>query len=225
MEYAQALSPGYDNIHVVARQFVARIVSPLFDFLHERAGAEGNILYVLERYVRRVEWFDRDDLYDRAMDDTRKAERVYETDLRRFLFSEGINMPFSQPRSASGLSDVLVGVDTEDPLVCEMKIFDAVNRGKRHLASGVGQALQYAEDYVKQVAYLVIINLSGRPLTLPSEDDPKSWPPRVTIAGVRVYLIMVRALPSASASKLGKPAPMTISYDDLVDPDAGEDQA
>jgi len=47
------------------------------------------------------------------------------------------------------------------------------------------------------------INLSGRPLTLPSDDEPKIWPPRITIAGVRVYLTSVRALPTASASKQG----------------------
>jgi hypothetical protein len=160
------------------------------------------------------------------MQDTRKAEQVYEADLRRFLFSEGINMPFSQARSASGLSDVLTDLDTDDPLVCEMKIYDADNRGKRHLASGINQALQYASDHSKQVAYLVIINLSGRPLTLPSEDDPKIWPPRISVAGVRVYLIAVRALPTASASKQGRPAPVNVTYDDLVDPDAsGEDTA
>jgi hypothetical protein len=56
------------------------------------------------------------------MEDTREAERVYDADLRRFLFSEGISMPFSQPGSASGLSDAVADLHTEDPLVCEVKI-------------------------------------------------------------------------------------------------------
>jgi hypothetical protein len=223
LEYALALSYGNDNIHALARQFAERIVSPLFDFLRERVGAEASMLYVLERYVRRVEWFDRDDLYARAMEDTRKAEDVYDTDLRRFLFSEGINMPFSQAKSASGLSDVLAGLDTDGPLVCEIKIFDAANRGKRHLASGLNQAISYASDHAKQVAYLLIANLSGRPLILPTEDDLKTWPPRITIAGISVYLITIRTLPTPSASKQGKPAPITITYEDLVDPDAADE--
>jgi hypothetical protein len=218
LEYAQALSAGNDNIHALTRKFTEHIVSPLFDFLHEQAAAEGSVLYILERHIRRVEWFDRDDLYARAMHDSRKAEEVYDTDLRRFLFSEGINMPFSQAKSASGLSDVLADLDTEDPLVCEVKIFDAAGRGKRHLASGVNQVVQYATDYGKQVGYLVITNLSGRPLNLPSETGPKTWPPCVTIAGVRVYLIAVRALPTPTASKQGKPAPVDITYDDLITP-------
>lgn len=200
-----------------------RILRPLFDYLGERVGEESSVLYVLERYVRRVEWFDREELHERAMRDPRKAEEVYDADLRRFLFGEGINMPFSQARSASGESDVLTELDTDDPLVCEVKIFGA-GRAKRNLASGVHQAISYATDYGKQVAYLLIINLSGRPLNLPSDDDPKLWPPRITLAGVRVYLIAVRALPTASASKLGKPAPVTITHDDLVDPDALDEE-
>jgi hypothetical protein len=224
LEHARALSAAPDgNIHILTRQFTEHIVSPLFDFLLEQVAVAGSLLYILGRHVRRVEWFDRDDLYARAMQDTRKTEEVYDTDLRRFLFSEGISMPFSQARSASGLSDVLADLDTEDPLVCEMKIFDAASRGKRHLASGANQVLQYATDYGKQAGYLVITNLSGRPLDLPSEETSKTWPPRITVAGVRVYLIAVRALPTLPASKQGKPAPVTITYDDLIDLDAADE--
>jgi hypothetical protein len=86
----------------------------VFDFLHEQVAVEGSIPYILERYARRMEWFDRDGLDPRVMEGTRKTEEVYDTDLRRFRFSEGINMPFSQARSGSGLSDVLAGLDTEE---------------------------------------------------------------------------------------------------------------
>lgn len=206
------------------REFTEHILQPLFDYLTDQVGAESSVLYVLERYVRRVEWFDRQDLHDRAIVSPQKAEEVYDTDLRRFLFSEGINMPFSQAKSASGLSDVLSEMDTDDPLVCEVKIFDAESRGKRHLGSGVNQAVQYATDYGKHTAYLVIINISGRPLSLPSEGDSKSWPPHIEVAGVRVHLIAVRALPTVSASKQGKPAPVIITHEDLVNPDVVDEE-
>jgi hypothetical protein len=220
--FAVSSSSRFSNMW---RDLSGRILRPLFDYLSERVGEESSILYVLERYVHLVEWFDRRDLHARAMQDSRKAEEVYDAHLRRFLFDEGINMPFSQAKSASGESDVLSDLDTDDPLVCEVKLFDS-DRGKRHLASGVHQAISYASDYGQQVAYLVIINLSGRPLTLPSDDDAKLWPPRITVAGTLVYLIAARALPPvASASKLGKPAPVIITRDDLVDPDATDESA
>jgi hypothetical protein len=84
-------------------------------------------------------------------------------------------MPFSQAKSASGESDVLTDLDTDDPLVCEVKIYGA-GRTKRSLAGGVHQAISYASDYGKLVAYLVIINLSGKPLSMPSDDVPRRRP-------------------------------------------------
>ena len=214
----------HSNVNAKWGDLAGRVLRPLFDYLFERVGEESSKLYVLERYVRLVEWFDRENLYDRAKKDPRKAEEVYDAHLRRFLFAEGIDMPFTQAKSASGESDVLTDLDTDDPFVGEVKLYGE-GRTKRNLAGGVNQAISYATDYGKQTAYLVIINLSGRPLSLPSDDDPKLWPPRIPVAGTRVYLIAVRALPPvASASKLGKPTPVTITRDDLVDPDATDDE-
>jgi hypothetical protein len=205
------------------RSLAERILRPLFDYLSEHVGQESSILHTLERYVHLVEWFDRKALYEQAMRDTKKAEEVYDTHLRRFLFAEGIDMPFSQAKSASGESDVLTGLNTDDPFIGEVKIYGE-GRRKRALAGGVHQAISYAGDYGKQVAYLVIINLSGKPLSLPSDEDPTLWPPRITVAGTRIYLIAVRALPPAdTASKLGKPAPVMVTRDDLADPDAPDD--
>jgi hypothetical protein len=205
----------------IPREMSERLFGPLFDFLTERVGEDSNILYVLERYVRRVEWFKRDALYAEYTQQTRRGEEVYDRDLRKFLFSEGINMPFSQAKSASGLSDVLTELDSDDPLVCEVKLFDADNHGKRAIAAGLNQVTHYANDYGKTSAYLVIINLSGRALELPTDGEPNTWPRYIDLGGVRTYLIPVRALPpQASASKLGKASPVTFSREDLVNPDA-----
>lgn len=78
-------------------------------------------------------------------------------------------MPYSQLRSPSGRSDVLSRLESDDPLVCELKVYDGENRDISHLASGVTQALQYANDHVKFAAHVVIINLTSRPLQLPSD--------------------------------------------------------
>jgi hypothetical protein len=214
-EYARGLSYGSGN----PQPFVRRIVGPLVDYLIEQVGGETAVLYALERYARRVEWFDREELHARYQQDTRNGEKIYDKDLRRFLFAEGISMPFSQPQSASGLSDVLADLDTDDPLVCELKIFDGDSRGKQHLAAGVNQVVHYATDYGKAAAYLVIINLSGRQLELPSDGPAEIWPPNVELARVRVYLIAVRALPGTTASKQGRAIPVTITRADLIDTD------
>jgi hypothetical protein len=208
------------NLNEAARAITETLVAPLFDYLTERIGNESSVLYLIERYVRRVEWFDRAELYEKYKANTRQGEKVYDDDLRRFLFEQGINMPFSQAKSAAGLSDVVSELDTDDPLICEVKLFDTDNHPKRGIGSGVNQVVQYAHDYRKNAAYLVIINLSGRALELPTDGDEKAWPRYIDLEGVRVHLVVIRALPVESASKLGKAQPVTVTKQNLVDPDA-----
>jgi hypothetical protein len=129
-------------------------------------------------------------------------------------------MPFSQPKSAAGLSDVIGDLDTDNPLVCEAKVFDADSHDRRGISSGVHQVINYAQDYGKSAAYLVVTNLSGRALELPIDGDDKNWSRFVDIGGVRVHLIAVRALPTVSASKMGKAEPITITRGDPADPDS-----
>ena len=97
----------------------------------------------------------------------------------------------------------------------------AISRVLRHEGAGIGagQAGQVpgrVRDYRGADGQGLQGEVAER---LPSADDPKTWPPRITVAGTSVCLIAVRALSTATASKLGKPAPLAISYDELVEPD------
>jgi hypothetical protein len=136
-------------------------------------------------------------------------------DLRLFLFDQGIDYPFSQPKSASGQVDVVAGVDGDDPLVCEIKLFDAGSYGKPYLAKGLQQAVAYAHDYGKTTAYLVIVNLADQHLDLPS-DEPGQWPPRLEVTGVTVFMVPVRAKPQPSASKRGPLRPVQVARSELI---------
>lgn len=165
LKFGHGLSSS-NNLNDAARELVERIYQPFFDYLIDHVAAGSSVLYTLDRFVRYVEWFIRGELYNAYEADTANGEMVYDQALRRFLFREGINMPYSQARSASGLSDVLTDLDSEDPLVCEVKLFTGDKRG---IAGGVHQAVLYAQDYGKHSAYLMIMNLAGRPLNLPSD--------------------------------------------------------
>jgi hypothetical protein len=200
----------------MARDFAEQVVRPLFDFLDEQIGDGSSVLYALERYVRQVEWFDQQRLYDEFQANTRQGEDVYDRHLREFLFREGFDMPYSQLHSPSGQSDVLAGLESDDPLVCELKVYDGENRDIGHVASGVTQALQYARDHGKAAAHLVIINLTTRPLQLPSDGPEKAYPPYLDLPGARVYLIQVRGLPRESASRQGRTEPLIVQRAQLV---------
>ena len=205
----------------IARAACEQLVEPLVDYLQERLGEDSDVLRLLGRYKRRVEWFDRKGLHTEFLEDQTRGEAVYDRDLRRYLFDQGIDNPFSQPRSASGEADVIALLETEDPLVLEIKLYDGEGRGIPNIASGVQQATRYASDYHKTTAYVVIFNLTDRHLVLPTEDEADSWPSYVRVGGVKVNLIVVQALPLPSASTQGRVQQATVTRAQLLSEAAG----
>lgn len=213
---------GTNDINDKLRAATEKLMAPLFDYLTERLGEQSTVLYMLERYVRALEWFDRDELLAEYDSPSGSGEAIYNRHLRRFLFTEGMDIPYTEAQSPSGQSDALADLHTDDPFVCEVKIFDGKDRGRRHLATGLQQAYSYASDYGKDSAYLVVINLSGQPLKIVGDSEDQQWPPRIDVAGVRIHLIVARGRRIASASKAGAAAPYTFGRDELMDPDPDE---
>jgi hypothetical protein len=199
-----------------ARIATEQVVEPLVEYLQEQLGQASDVLYLLERYVRRLEMFEKQRLWNAFQADTAHGEAIYDADLRRFLFDEGIDYPFSQPRSASGEADLVADVDTDDPLVCEVKLFDAGSYGRSYVGKGFRQAVQYAHDYNKTSAHLVVFNVSDKRLEFPSDGLAGEWPARVETEGVTVYLVRVRAKPVPSASAQPKVETVKITREDLV---------
>lgn len=138
------------------RDFTDSAVEALVEYLEQRLSAESDMLYVLERYRRRVLWWEQERLWAQYEQDTGHGEAIYDADLRRFLFEQGIDYPYSQPASPSGQADIVADLETDDPLTCEVKLFDGESYGPAYLAKGLHQAVRYAEDYGKTDAYLVI---------------------------------------------------------------------
>lgn len=87
-------------------------------------------------HVAQVEWFDRKNLYARFAENTRNGEEVYNLDLQRFLFLDGGYITQAKARSASGEADLIGGLETDDALICEGKLYDSDSRGKSYLAKG-----------------------------------------------------------------------------------------
>lgn len=198
------------------REFTTSHVEQLVEYLNERLIVGSDMLHLLERYARRVKWFEKERLRSEYDGDTRRGEKSLEKDLRRFLFDQGVDYPFTQAASPSGQADVLAGLDSDDPLTCEVKLFDDDRYNVAYLAKGLNQAVRYAEDYGKTEAQLVIFNLSSRSLQLPTDGELKSWPPRLHVANITVFLVVVDIGARPSASKAGSAEPLAISRGDLV---------
>jgi len=207
------------HLDTMLREMTEQTVRPFVEYLMEQLGSASEVLYMLERFTRRLEWFDQDELYKKYLADTKHGEDTYDAHLRKFLFDQGIDYPFSQPKSASGQVDIAAGLDGDDPLVCEVKLYDpSRNYRVPYVAKGFRQALDYAHDYGKSIAYLVTFNLSDHGLQLPTDEVSKPWPPRLHVEGVTVYLVVVNAKPLPSASQRGKASPRLVTRDELVNP-------
>jgi hypothetical protein len=164
------------NINAGVREMTEKAIEPFIEYLEERIGSESEVLYLLERLKRRIEAFDQEELYAKYGTDTQHGEETYDRYIRKFPFDQGIDNPFSQPRSASGEADIVSGLDRNDPLVEETKLYDGECYNVAYVAKGFNQAVQYAQDYGKTVGHLVVVNLSDHNLQLPSDEEPSIWP-------------------------------------------------
>ena len=107
------------------RIFAQEFVVPLSEYLAHQLESPGTMLYILLRYKRWAEWFEAEQLRWIYSDD---GEDGLDRDLRRFLFESGIDYPYSQPQSPGGRADIVAGLETDDPLVLEVKVWDS-NKG------------------------------------------------------------------------------------------------
>ena len=201
------------------RDFTEAVVDPLVNFLHDQIDDTGNVLYLIERFKLRAEWFKRDELYNLYQAHTSVGETSLDRELRAGLFEGGIDYPFSQPLSPSGKADVVALLGSDDPLVLEVKVFDPERgKGKRQLQQGFHQVLRYADDYNQSLGYLVIFNCSDRQLVISSEESSEAeFPPRINYAGKTVFAISIDVYPDTiSASKEKPTSRQVVSFKDLI---------
>ncbi len=209
-----------NNFSAMLRDYTEAVVDPLMNFLHDRIDDGGNVLYLIERFKLKAEWFRRKELYALYKGDTSVGEASLDQELRANLFEGGIDYPFSQPSSPSGKADIVALLGSDDPLVLEVKVFDPeLSKGTSHLRQGFHQVLRYAGDYNQSLGYLVIFNCSDKQLAIsPEEPSEAEFPPRITYGGRTFFVIPIDVHPgTASASKEKPSSRLVIGYKDLTD--------
>ena len=138
------------------QDFNEAILDPLVGYLHERIEDSGNLLYVLERFKMKVEWFRAQEFFECY---EAGGEAALDLALRESLFDGGVEYPFSEPVSPSGKTDVLALLESEDPLVLEVKVFDGQSRGVSVVSQGFHQLTRYAHDLNQSVGYFGCVQL------------------------------------------------------------------
>lgn len=207
---------GIRDLNGAKQAFVERLIIPIISYLHEQLDNVNFILYLLEKYKLRTEWFTRGELKAKYQNASKQYENIFEDDIRLFLFDQGVEYPFSTPKSASGRADVVSLINTEDPLVMEIKIYDTNrNYGKDRIISGFTQIAKYTNDYHKNIGYLVVFNLDEVEIEIEGELDDK-WPNRVLFNGKTYYIIIINLNNEKSASKTGTLKKLSISTIELT---------
>ncbi len=208
---------GGSNYRESIANYTEDFIDPIVNFLHDKLDEGSSILYLLEKYKLRTEWFFKRKLSSLYADNSSVGENKLEEDLRLFLYDQGIDYPFSTPLSASGRADVISMLHTDDPLVLEIKIYDE-SKGyrKNRIASGFSQIVKYANDYHKNVGYLVIFNLDPVNFNFQCAEAGKHWPNRIIFEGKTYYIIVVNLNDEDTASNSGKIKKLNITLEDLT---------
>lgn len=195
------------NIDDKTREIAEQYFTPLYEYINEKIEDNNTMLSLLSRYKFKTEWFSQKKLYQKYMDDKKAGETILTLDLQEFLFIEGIDYPFSSPLSPSGRSDMLGMIESNNPLVLEVKIFNT-DQGydKGYLRKGLTQAYRYACDYDKPVGYLLVFNADEKDISFEGNEETK----KVVIGNKTIYIIVVKIYNEVSASKQRKPLPYVI---------------
>lgn len=192
-------------------------LSPVLYYLHDKLEKLNSTIYLLEKYKKRIEWFKRKEILDTYKRSEKNYEQLLEDDLRLFLFDQGIDYPFSTPSSASGRADIVGEIETDDPLIIEIKIFDREkNYGKDRIKDGFTQIIKYANDYNKNIGFLVIFNMDEAEINFKFSEQNKVFPPSFVFNNKTFYFVVVNCGFSNSASKTGTTKEIEITESELT---------
>jgi hypothetical protein len=165
-------------------------VIPLCHFLIDQLSQDSAILYTILRYKRYIEWFEAPHLRNQYRDADQNGENILDENLRKFLFESGIDYPFSQPVSPQGKVDVVAGLETNDPLVLEIKVWDSSKGYKENrIHDGLRQVIEYATKYGKDKGHIIVFNLDPQPLVFIGEQNRGEWPSSLEYGGRTYYFI------------------------------------
>ena len=198
-------------------EIIENIVTPIIYYFHDKLDKSNSIIYLLEKYKRRVEWFTRKELAEKYNTAEKEYENLLEEDLRLYLFDQGIDYPFSTPKSASGRGDIIGAIETDNPLIVEIKIVDK-NKKYRidRIKSGFHQIVKYTEDYTKDVGYLVIYNFDKVRYDFKFKENNNVFPPMLIFNNKVYYFIIIDMYSDETASKLGSVEKVEITEDELI---------
>ena len=165
-------------------------LEPFYEYLDEHVDDQQAILYVLKKYKQRCEWFRSEGLRSQIEADTQRGEKSAAFDLYEFLHEQGIGF-YMEPRSASGIVDLVAEQSGTERVVADAKLFwPERGKSKPYILAAFHQAYTYARDFNEPCAYLVIYRLCTEDLNFLVPTTSTMFP-CATVNNKTIFFIVV----------------------------------
>lgn len=195
---------------IVWSQFISYFIEPIIFHLKESIQRKDNYLDLLVSYKKRTEWFTK-----RKLNNERIIEDDLELDLRQFLFENGVEYPFSNPKIINNRPDVVANIEHNYSLIVEVKFMNSKqNYGIERLKQGITQSIKYASELSKTSSYLVFYIFDNIFLDFKFANNEMDLSIRFSMSDINVHIIPIYMYDNESASKM-KPKTIEITIDDL----------
>ena len=191
-------------------------LEPFYEYLDEHVDDQQAILYVLKKYKQRCEWFRSESLRSQIEEDTQRGEKQAAFDLYEFLHEQGIGF-YIEPKSASGIADLIAEQFGSDRVVADAKLFwPEKGKAKPYVLSAFHQVYTYARDFNEPCAYLVIYKFCHEDLNFLVETTSSLFP-SIAVNNKTVFFIVIDLCDhGVSASKRGVLKGFEITADELI---------
>ena len=192
----------YDtNITLMVSHSLNLFFSPFVEYIDSKIEDNDSIIYLLEKFKKFTEWFEQRYFFDLYQS---LGEAGLDRAVRKFLFQNGIEYPFSDPKSPSGKADIVSDIDTEDPLVLEIKVYDPTKSYKQdYIKKGFRQAYKYSNDYNKNVGYLLVFNASEDLINIKLKNEI-GGNTKIEFNGKILYIVIVDIYPDKPSASVHK---------------------
>ncbi len=203
------------TIYADINQFKLTFLTTLHEFIDEQLSDKRVTLALLNRYKHKCEWFQRKNLFDLWISNSKTGEKLLASHLYEFLYEQGLDFTI-EPYSISGEVDLIFDQIGDERLIADAKIFDGDSRGKRYISKGFRQVYQYLLDYNQPSGYLIIYNVCEKDLRFSLPYQLQFTPFTVHNHKTIFFVVVDLFSHNLSASKRGNLTSVEISEDDLI---------
>ncbi|MDP1814008.1 MAG: hypothetical protein Q8K92_06125 [Leadbetterella sp.] len=167
-------------------------ISPIINHIHDSLDESSTILYLLEKYKKKTEWFTSKELQSKYKEMDNGFETLFENDLSHFLFEQDINLPFITTTLAFESVKTDGEVEPIEPIVAQIVICDKSKNFEREaLKTGFSEIVKYVDKFDKRHGFLVVFNMNSFDITSNQEQNGFVIKPKVEYKSKVYHFIIV----------------------------------